>query len=78
MQHASTASTSVLYSATTSGIDLIPPITDVEPGKTIELFDSSVQKTYGRYPLTIVRGEGCTLYDEDGKDYLDFVAGIGE
>ncbi|CAM9506460.1 unnamed protein product [Discosporangium mesarthrocarpum] len=41
-----------------------------------EQFDSYVQSTYGRYPLTIVRGEGCKLYDTDGKEYLDFVAGI--
>lgn len=29
-----------------------------------------------RYPLTITKGEGCTLTDADGKKYLDFVAGI--
>jgi acetylornithine/N-succinyldiaminopimelate aminotransferase len=29
-----------------------------------------------RYPLTIARGEGCNLYTTDGKEYLDFVAGI--
>ena len=29
-----------------------------------------------RYPLTIVSGKGCTLTDSNGKDYLDFVAGI--
>uniref|UniRef100_A0A7S2JSE9 acetylornithine transaminase n=1 Tax=Leptocylindrus danicus TaxID=163516 RepID=A0A7S2JSE9_9STRA len=74
VQH--TASSSVLYSATASGTELVPPVTNLEPGKTKEIFDSSVQKTYGRYPLTIVRGEGCKLYDEDGKEYLDFVAGI--
>ncbi|CAM9329702.1 unnamed protein product [Scytosiphon promiscuus] len=39
-------------------------------------FNAYVQNTYGRYPLTIVRGEGCKLFDSDGKEYLDFVAGI--
>ena len=32
--------------------------------------------TYGRYPLAISRGEGCRLYDLDGKEYLDLLAGI--
>ncbi|MGN0507374.1 MAG: aspartate aminotransferase family protein [Lachnospiraceae bacterium] len=33
--------------------------------------------TYGRYPVVLDRGEGVTLYDTDGKKYLDFSAGIG-
>merc|ERR1719486_228933 len=41
-----------------------------------EQFDEVVQKTYGRYPVTIVRGSGCELEDDTGKKYLDFVAGI--
>ncbi|MBU1002930.1 MAG: aspartate aminotransferase family protein [Proteobacteria bacterium] len=32
--------------------------------------------TYGRYPLAISRGEGCRLYDLDGKEYIDLLAGI--
>lgn len=32
--------------------------------------------TYGRLPVTFVRGEGCTLWDDDGREYLDFLAGI--
>ena len=36
----------------------------------------NIQNTYGRYPLVISRGKGCTLFDEDGKQYLDFAAGI--
>ncbi len=35
-----------------------------------------VMKTYGRFPLVAVRGEGCRLWDADGKSYLDFVAGV--
>ena len=30
-------------------------------------FNAYVQSTYGRYPLTIVGGEGCKLFDSDGK-----------
>jgi 4-aminobutyrate aminotransferase len=29
------------------------------------------------FPLTITRGEGCYVYDEDGKQYIDFTSGIG-
>lgn len=32
--------------------------------------------TYARAPVTIVSGHGCTLVDSDGKQYLDFIAGI--
>eukprot|EP01035_Chromulina_nebulosa_P021371 gene21371-27688_t len=32
--------------------------------------------TYGRYPLTISHGKGCKLFDSEGKEYLDFCAGI--
>ncbi|MCG9887311.1 MAG: aspartate aminotransferase family protein [Cyanobacteria bacterium] len=39
-------------------------------------FDEAVMTTYGRFPLAIDRGEGCTVWDTDGRDYLDFVAGI--
>ncbi|MCY7304000.1 MAG: acetylornithine/succinylornithine family transaminase [Thermoleophilia bacterium] len=37
---------------------------------------SSVLPTYARADITIVRGEGCTVWDEAGRAYLDFVAGI--
>jgi acetylornithine aminotransferase len=33
-------------------------------------------KTYGRYPIVAERGEGCRLWDVDGKSYLDFLAGV--
>jgi acetylornithine/N-succinyldiaminopimelate aminotransferase len=32
--------------------------------------------TYGRFDLTLVKGEDCFLYDENGKQYLDFASGI--
>ncbi|MEM1426769.1 MAG: aminotransferase class III-fold pyridoxal phosphate-dependent enzyme, partial [Cyanobacteria bacterium P01_H01_bin.130] len=41
-----------------------------------EAFDAAVMTTYGRFPLAIERGEGCRLWDTEGKAYLDFVAGI--
>lgn len=39
-------------------------------------FNASVMTTYGRYPLAIERGAGCRLWDTQGREYLDFVAGI--
>ena len=32
--------------------------------------------TYGRFPLALERGKGCRLWDTEGREYLDFVAGI--
>jgi len=43
---------------------------------TKELTDKYIMNTYGRYDLTIVRGDGCILYDEKGKEYIDFASGI--
>jgi acetylornithine aminotransferase len=42
----------------------------------MEKADKYIMKTYGRYPLVPVRGEGCYLWDADGKRYLDFLAGV--
>lgn len=36
----------------------------------------SVMNTYGRYPLALDRGKACTLFDLDGREYLDLLAGI--
>lgn len=32
--------------------------------------------TYSRFPAAMVKGQGCRLWDADGKEYLDFLAGI--
>ena len=32
--------------------------------------------SYARLPVTFVRGKGCTLWDDAGKEYLDLLAGI--
>jgi predicted acetylornithine/succinylornithine family transaminase len=37
---------------------------------------SHVMTTYARQPVELVRGEGCWLFDTDGKRYLDFLSGI--
>jgi predicted acetylornithine/succinylornithine family transaminase len=36
-----------------------------------------VLQTYKRQPVAFVRGSGSHLYDVDGREYLDFVSGIG-
>lgn len=35
-----------------------------------------VMNTYTRYPIKLVRGEGVKVWDDEGREYLDFVAGI--
>lgn len=42
----------------------------------IEEAEKYVLHTYNRYPLVIDHGKGVYLYDTDGKEYLDFAAGI--
>ena len=39
-------------------------------------FDASVMGTYGRFPIALERGQGCRVWDTEGREYLDFVAGI--
>lgn len=36
-----------------------------------------LMQTYARNPVMLVRGKGSTLYDANGKAYLDFISGIG-
>jgi len=66
-------STDPSLKATVTGLVPPKPVKDLA---TEELYDSNVQKTYGRYPLTIESGEGCYLKTTDGKKYLDCVSGI--
>jgi len=43
---------------------------------TPELFARYVVPNYGRFPMTIARGEGVWVWDEEGHRYLDFATGI--
>lgn len=38
--------------------------------------EQGILHTYNRFPLVLERGDGVYLYDTDGKEYLDFAAGI--
>jgi acetylornithine/N-succinyldiaminopimelate aminotransferase len=42
-----------------------------------ELEARHVLQTYKRQPVVLVRGDGRRLYDLDGREYLDFLSGIG-
>jgi acetylornithine aminotransferase len=37
---------------------------------------ASVMNTYGRFPLTLVKGKGSYVWVEDGTSYLDYTSGI--
>ena len=41
-----------------------------------ELDKEYVAGTYARFPLTIVKGKGSTVWDDEGKKYIDFSTGI--
>lgn len=42
----------------------------------VKLTDHYVAHTYARTPIALVRGKGARVWDADGKEYLDFLAGI--
>jgi acetylornithine/N-succinyldiaminopimelate aminotransferase len=47
--------------------------------KTEELISASnefIMNTYGRLPVILVRGDGVRVWDSDGREYIDFLAGI--
>ena len=42
----------------------------------IKVAEEALLHTYNRYQIVLEKGEGVYLYDVDGKEYLDFAAGI--
>ena len=42
----------------------------------IEQAEEVLAQTYSRFPVVFAKGSGCKLWDSEGKEYLDFVAGI--
>ena len=46
-------------------------------GDVVELEKHYLLQNYGRHPLVLVRGDGPYMWDDAGKRYLDFIAGIG-
>ncbi|MBD2358515.1 aspartate aminotransferase family protein [Tolypothrix sp. FACHB-123] len=55
-----------------------PPKSDSLPSSPFDAnsFDAAVMSTYARFPLALERGAGCRVWDTEGREYLDFVAGI--
>lgn len=43
----------------------------------IDEAEKSLLHTYNRYQVILEKGDGVHLYDTEGKEYLDFVSGIG-
>ena len=39
--------------------------------------EPAVMATYARYPLTLVRGAGTRVWDDTGRDFLDFAGALG-
>lgn len=42
----------------------------------IQKADKYMFQTYRRYPIVLVKGKGCKVWDIEGKEYLDFIGGI--
>lgn len=42
----------------------------------MERAEQVILHTYNRFPVVLEKGEGVRLYDTEGKEYLDFAAGI--
>ncbi len=43
---------------------------------TAELYDYYVLGNYAGFPLNLTRGRGSRVYDEEGREYLDFCTGL--
>jgi len=49
---------------------------NMEKDSIVSLADRYMFQTYGRFPVALVRGVGCRVWDDRGKEYLDFVGGL--
>jgi acetylornithine/N-succinyldiaminopimelate aminotransferase len=48
-----------------------------EMNQYISRAEDVILHTYNRFPIVLQKGEGVYLYDDEGKEYLDFASGIG-
>jgi acetylornithine/N-succinyldiaminopimelate aminotransferase len=52
-------------------------MTDTSQSEALrERFEAAMMPNYGTPPLALARGEGCRVWDADGNQYLDLIAGI--
>ena len=49
---------------------------DMDTRETLKTAADTLFPNYRQYPIVIVRGRDCRVWDADGREYLDFVAGI--
>src|ERR1700684_2300433 len=45
-------------------------------GQMQDRFAAAMMPNYGIPPLALVRGKGCQVWDADGREYTDLIAGI--
>ena len=43
---------------------------------TKKMADDNIAGTYARFPIVLTKGSGSTVWDEEGRQYTDFIAGI--
>ena len=51
-------------------------MTDTATQALAHRWDAVMARNYGTPSMSLIRGEGCRVWDADGRDYLDLVAGI--
>ena len=51
-------------------------LSEITRTTTADLYDAYVLKNYGRPALTLVRGSGSHVWDDQGRQFLDFSTGI--
>jgi acetylornithine/N-succinyldiaminopimelate aminotransferase len=55
----------------------VRPSADIETAANwVERESRVLMQTYKRYPIVAARGEGCRLWDVEGRAYLDFLGGL--
>lgn len=52
-------------------------MTNITHDEAARLDKEYIMATYGRYDIAVSHGKGATLYDLDGRKWIDFTAGIG-
>jgi len=61
-------------------ISFLPFVTRSEVSQSQGIIDRAQQvliHNYARVPVVMARGEGCRLWDADGREYLDLLEGFG-
>jgi acetylornithine/N-succinyldiaminopimelate aminotransferase len=62
---------------TTTGASIGLPEQDFQPTQRLQQrFAAALMPNYGLPPVALTRGQGCRVWDADGREYLDLIAGI--